>query len=123
MQHIINLMWGLPVPGTDRVVKQVILRPLTIGGELRAVAELEDMDLGDGRGESGKTTAMIAETLAYWAQQLTVDGIDPKQMTATYLMDNLTGEDYNIILAEQDVMRTKYTAATVPSAAAAAENP
>ncbi|KPN73659.1 hypothetical protein [Neisseria sp. 74A18] len=124
MKHEIDLVWGLPLPGGG-VAKRAALRPLTIGGELRAQAALEDMDWGEAETESGKARALMVETLAYWAQQLTVEGIAPNQLTAEYLAENLTGEDYGIILAAQDDLRAKYTAAGANpgNTTAAAERP
>lgn len=124
MKHEFDLMWGLPLPDGG-VTKRAALRPLTIGGELRAQAALEDMDWGEAQNESGKARALMAETLAYWAEQLTVEGIAPERLTAEYLTENLTGEDYGIILAAQDDLRAKYTAAGANpgNTTAAAEKP
>lgn len=121
MKYDFDLAWGLPVPGTDEVAKRAALRPLTIGGELRAQAAIEEIGGAEAQTENGKTAALMAETMAYWAEQLTVDGIAPEQLTAAYLLENLTGEDYGIILAAQDALRVKYTAAgAAPTGTAAA---
>lgn len=123
MKHEFDLVWGLPVPGTDTVAKRAALRPLTIGGELRAQAALEDLDLGEAQTDSGKTRALMAETLAYWAEQMTVKGIAPDALTAEYLIENLTGEDYGIILEAQEQLRSKYTAAGTNRGHTAAADP
>lgn len=123
MRYEFDLVWGLTVPGTDKVVKRVAIKPLTIGAELRAAAEIDDLQLGEAETAADKTGAMMAETLAYWAQQLTVEGIPQEQLTGAYLMDNLTGEDYSVILKAQEDMRVKYTAAGADRGSTAAEDP
>ena len=61
MKHEFDLVWGLPLLGGG-VAKRAALRPLTIGGELRVQAALEDMDLGEAQSESGKARALMLET-------------------------------------------------------------
>lgn len=123
MVHEFDLVWGLPLP-SGGLAKRVALRPLTIGGELRAQEALEAMGLDAEQGGSAGTRALMMMTLAYWAQQLSVEGIAPDTLSAGFLAEHLTGEDYGVVLAAQEDLRAKYTAAGANpgNTTAAAEN-
>lgn len=117
--HAFKLKWGLPVAGG--VVRDIALRPLTIGGELAAMALLDER-WGD-TPPTGSQAAVV-ETLAYWTQQLVLPDSQADVLTIDYLLDNLTGDDYRLILTAQDDLQAKSTAATEhPAPAAAAGQP
>ena len=113
--HAFKLKWGLPVAGG--VVRDIALRPLTIGGELAAMALLDER-WGD-TPPTGSQAAVV-ETLAYWTQQLVLPGHPDFKPDIDYLLANLTGDDYRLILAAQDDLRAKYTAATANPAGSVA---
>ncbi|STZ76338.1 hypothetical protein [Bergeriella denitrificans] len=107
MKQAFSLLWGLPHDGGR--LKSATLRPLTIGAELRALEAYEDFAEAH---KPGKTESGVAMTLAYWTQQLSVDGLPPSVMSIAWLMDNLVGEDYRIILDESETLRAKSAAAS-----------
>ena len=107
MQQAITLIWGLP--SESGVCKSAVVRPLTIGSELNALAAFEDYAEGKQLGDSATSVAL---TLAYWTQQLSVDGLPAENLTVAYLMENLVSEDYRLIMAAMDDLRVKSTAAT-----------
>lgn len=116
MKQTLTLIWGLPHDG--KVRKNAAVRPLTIGGELAALAAFEDYAEGKELSESASSVAL---TLAYWTQQLAIDGMPSEALTVDYLMDNLVGEDYRLIMEAMDDLRAKSTAASAnrePAAAA-----
>lgn len=116
MKQPLTLIWGLPYDG--KVCKNAVCRPLTIGGELNALAAFEDYAEGK---DLKDAAASVALTLAYWTQQIDIDGLPSETLTVDYLMDNLVGEDYRLILAAMDDLRAKSAAASVnpkPTAAA-----
>ncbi|WP_274571554.1 hypothetical protein [Neisseria leonii] len=123
MKHQFDLAWGVPYNGST--FRTAVLRPLTIGGELAAMTELDELPpLPDDAAPAARTARSVYETLIYWAQQLNIDGVPPDALTADYLMANLTGEDYRQILNEMDVLAGKSAAATgSPAPAAAAKLP
>ena len=82
----------------DKTVAEIRLKPLSVGGELAAFS------------------------LTYWSQQIVADNIPSDIMTAQWLMDNLSTQDYHIVMAAQEDLRLKPSAATVsPDAPSAAE--
>ena len=107
MKQPLTLIWGLPYDG--KVCKNAVCRPLTIGGELNALAAFEDYAEGKAWTESA---ASVALTLAYWTQQVDIEGLPSETLTVDYLMDNLVGEDYRLILAAMDDLRAKSAAAS-----------
>ena len=116
MKQPLTLIWGLPHDG--EVCKNAVCRPLTIGGELNALAAFDDYAEGKELTESALSVAL---TLAYWTQQVSIDGLPSEALTVDYLMDNLVGEDYRLIMAAMDDLRAKSAAASVnlkPTAAA-----
>ena len=106
LKHAFTLQYGLDWGG--ETCFKAALKPLTIGAELDALAEIEALgDLPDNAAESQKTRRQVQETLIYWARQLEVDGIPAADLTADYLLANLSGADYAQILDEQDALRAK----------------
>ena len=111
LKQAFTLQYGLDWDGETRF--KAALKPLTIGAELDALAEIEALgDLPDNAAESQKTRRQVQETLIYWARQLEVDGIPAADLTADYLLANLSGADYAQILDEQDALRAKSHAAS-----------
>ena len=120
LKHAFTLQYGLDWDGETRF--KAALKPLTIGAELDALAEIEALgDLPDNAAESQKTRRSVQETLIYWAQQLEVDGISAADLTADYLLANLSGADYAQILDEQDALRAKSPAASATETDGAAQ--
>lgn len=104
----IQLIWGLAHQGT--IFKTVVLNPLSIGGELRALAAFDDY--AEGRSLSDNEGA-ICQTLAYWCQQMQVEGLPEGVLSIDYLLNHLTGEDYRTILEGMERLRSKSIAASV----------
>lgn len=120
LKHAFTLQYGLDWDGETRF--KAALKPLTIGAELDALAEIEALDeLPDNAAESQKTRRQVQETLIYWARQLEVDGIPAADLTADYLLANLSGTDYAQILDEQDALRAKSPAASATETDGAAQ--
>lgn len=120
LKHAFTLQYGLDWDGETRF--KAALKPLTIGAELDALAEIEALDeLPDTAAESQKTRRQVQETLIYWARQLEVDGIPAADLTADYLLANLSGADYAQILDEQDALRAKSSAASATETDGAAQ--
>lgn len=120
LKHAFTLQYGLDWGGETRF--KAALKPLTIGAELDALAEIEALgDLPDNAAESQKTRRQVQETLIYWARQLEVDGITAADLTADYLLANLSGADYAQILDEQDALRAKSPAASATETDGAAQ--
>lgn len=120
LKHAFTLQYGLDWDGETRF--KAALKPLTIGAELDALAEIEALgDLPDTAAESQKTRRQVQETLIYWARQLEVDGIPAADLTAGYLLANLSGADYAQILDEQDALRAKSPAASATETDGAAQ--
>ena len=115
MKHEFALQWGLPAE--DGIIRDVALRPLTIGGELAALALLDER-WGDDAPAGAE--AAVVETLAFWTQQLYCPAKPAQRFEIGYLLANLTGDDYRLILAAQDDLRAKYTAATANPAGSVA---
>ncbi|STZ75569.1 hypothetical protein [Bergeriella denitrificans] len=109
--HTFDLTWGLPHNG--RTCRRAVLRPLTIGGELAAIAEIDELPpLADDAAASAQTERGVRETLIYWSHQISIEGVPPDVLTADYLMDNLVSEDYKQILGEMAILVKKSTAAS-----------
>ena len=120
VRHTFKLGYGLDFGGETRF--QAALKPLSIGAELDALAEIEELgELPDNAKEAQKTRRSVQETLIYWARQLEVDGIPAADLTADYLLANLSGADYTQILDEQDALRAKSSAASATETDGAAQ--
>ncbi|MDK4527264.1 hypothetical protein QG034_10455 [Kingella kingae] len=121
MKHTFKLQFGLDYQGKNHV--QAALKPLSIGAELDAMAEMEILpELPANASEAMLAKRQVQETLIYWSKQLEVDGLPEKVLTADYLLQHLSGADYTQIFAEQESLRAKSTAATAnPENAVAAE--
>lgn len=121
MQHQFTLQYGLEYNGATHF--QAALKPLTIGGELNAMDAIDSLPaLPEHASEAQQSRRAVQETLIYWAQQLSIDGISPDIITADYLLNHLSGADYSQIVDEMEALRAKSTAATEapqPPAAAA----
>lgn len=93
------------------------LRPLTIGGELAAMALLDERwgdEPPEWRTRGGGRNAGL------WTRQLYCPA-DPAWLAdIDYLLEHLTGDDYRLILAAQDDLRTKLTAASANHAGSGA---
>ena len=64
----------------------------------------------------------VLETLTYWSQQIEAQGIPSDILTAQWLMENLSTKDYHTVMAAQEDLRLKPSAATAsPDAPSAAE--
>lgn len=106
----------------DKTVAEIGLKPLSVGGELAAFSLIDD--LPELPGDATKSELLqrdVLETLTYWSQQIVADNIPSDIMTAQWLMDNLSSQDYHIVMAAQEDLRLKPSAATAsldaPSAA------
>ena len=74
LKHAFTLQYGLDWGGETRF--KAALKPLTIGAELDALAEIEALgDLPDNAAESQKTRRQVQETLIYWARQFERRGL------------------------------------------------
>lgn len=106
MRETGQFIFGLEYQG--KTYYDYSVRPLSIGGELAAIDELDQL------GQSGDATdarSTITTTLAYWVRQLTVPGIPTEAMSIRFLLDNLASEDYQAILDSIDALRVKSPAA------------
>lgn len=123
MKQQFTLSYGLPHDGQQHF--QATLKPLSIGAELAAMAEEEDLpDLPENPSAAQQARRNVQKNLIYWVQQLEVDGIPAEVLTVDYLLEHLSSEDYVRIFDEQEHLRAKSTAATVHHAhTAAAEHP
>lgn len=120
VRHTFKLGYGLDFGGETRF--QAALKPLSIGAELDALAEIEELgELPDNAKEAQKTRRSVQETLIYWAHQLEVDGIPAQDLTADYLLSHLSGADYAQILDEQERLRAKSAAASATETDGAAQ--
>ena len=117
----VKLTHGLTYNG--KVVSELRLKPLTVGGELAAFALIDDLpELPENATKAELLQRDVIETLTYWSQQIVADNIPSDIMTAQWLMDNLSTQDYHIVMAAQEDLRLKPSAATVsPDAPSAAE--
>lgn len=107
----------------DKTVGEIRLKPLSVGGELAAFALIDD--LPELPGDATKAELLhrdVLETLAYWSQQIVADNIPSDILTAQWLMDNLSIQDYHTVMEAQEDLRLKPSAATAsPAAPSAAE--
>nr|DAH99859.1 MAG TPA: hypothetical protein [Bacteriophage sp.] len=121
MKHSFTLQYGLEYNGETHF--QAALKPLTIGGELNAMDAIDNLSaLPENPSEAQQSRRAVQETLIYWAQQLSIDGIPQDIITADYLLNHLSGADYSQLVDEMETLRSKSTAATeapAPPAAAA----
>ena len=116
MKHSFTLQYGLEYEGETHF--QAALKPLTIGGE----RDDNLPALPENPSEAQQSRRAVQETLIYWAQQLSIDGIPQDIITADYLLNHLSGADYSLLVDEMETLRSKSTAATeapAPPAAAA----
>lgn len=115
MKHHFKLNFGIEYK--DKIYFDAYLKPLSIGAELDALDEAENLpELADDASGIQKARRAVHENLIYWSRQLSVDGIDKEVLTAGFLLDRLSGEDYAKIAAEQEALRQKYNAATARDA-------
>lgn len=111
MKHRFKLKFGLTYQGETYF--QAALKPLSIGAELAALAEEEDLpELPDNAGNAQVARHNVQKNLIYWSKQLEVDGIPADALTVDYLLNHLSGEDYAQLFDEQEQLRAKSTAAT-----------
>lgn len=112
IKHEFMLKFGLQYEGKTHF--QAALKPLSIGAELAALAEEEDLpELPEKATNAQIARQSVQKNLIYWARQLEVSGIPADVLTAGYLLDHLSGEDYAQLFDEQEQLRVKSTAATV----------
>nr|WP_101127692.1 hypothetical protein [Neisseria meningitidis] len=113
----VKLTHGLTYNG--KVVSELRLKPLTVGGELAAFALIDDLpELPENATKAELLQRDVLETLTYWSQQ----GIPSDILTAQWLMENLSTEDYHTVMAAQEDLCLKPSAATAsPDAPSAAE--
>ena len=111
MKHSFTLQYGLEYEGKTHF--QAALKPLTIGGELNAMDAIDNLPaLPENPSEAQQSRRAVQETLIYWAQQLSIDGIPQDIITADYLLNHLSGADYSLLVDEMETLRSKSTAAT-----------
>lgn len=115
MKHHFKLTFGIEYK--DKIYFDAYLKPLSIGAELDALDEAENLpELSEDASSIQKARRMVHENLIYWSRQLSVDGIDKEVLTAAFLLERLSGEDYAKIAAEQEALRQKFYAATTQNA-------
>ena len=111
IKYEFKLQFGLEYKGNTYF--QAALKPLSIGAELDAMAEIEELpELPESASNAQQTKRQVQETLIYWSKQLEIDGIAAQDLTATFLLNHLSGTDYAQIFDEQDALRAKSPAAT-----------
>lgn len=120
MKEHITLQYGLPYQG--RTVTRLTLRPLTVGAELSAAAETDDLPpLPENAADADILRRSVLETLIYWSHQLEAEGIPRQELTGAFLMDSLAGADYRLIMAAQEALAGKSAAASAEYETAAEE--
>ncbi|PIT42818.1 hypothetical protein [Snodgrassella alvi] len=114
-----KLVYGLEY--NQQMYFDYTVKPLTLADELKALELLEDTGLITDVPDAEKA---IITTLAYWAQQLQVPGIEPENLSVEFLFNNLASEDYQSILTSMESLRSKSIAAgrSDPAASEKAEN-
>ncbi|WP_370387245.1 hypothetical protein [Snodgrassella alvi] len=114
-----KLVYGLEY--NQQMYFDYTVKPLTLADELKALELLEDTGLITDVPDAEKA---IITTLAYWAQQLQVPGIEPENLSAEFLFNNLASEDYQSILTSMESLRSKSIAAgrSDPAASEKAES-
>ncbi|QGM80660.1 hypothetical protein [Otariodibacter oris] len=75
---------------------------LTIGREIQALDMLESLNIDR---NDIKSRPLI--DMAYLAQQLNIEGIPAEELTPQFLLDNLTTDDYDLVLAQIGDLRKK----------------
>lgn len=119
MKHAFRLAYGLEYRG--QTYFDAVLKPLTIGAELAAMAEEEGLpELPENAAPAQTARVNVLKNLMMFARQLEVAGVPPEIMTADYLMEHLSGEDYLKLHEEQEALRSKSSAAGDGRATAAA---
>ncbi|WP_370388985.1 hypothetical protein [Snodgrassella alvi] len=101
-----KLVYGLEY--NQQMYFDYTVKPLTLADELKALELLEDTGLITDVPDAEKA---IITTLAYWAQQLHVPGIEPENLSVEFLFNNLASEDYQSILTSMESLRSKSIAA------------
>ncbi|MGL4386610.1 hypothetical protein [Snodgrassella alvi] len=114
-----KLVYGLEY--NQQMYFDYTVKPLTLADELKALELLEDTGLITDVPDAEKA---IITTLAYWAQQLHVPGIEPENLSVEFLFNNLASEDYQSILTSMESLRSKSIAAgrSDPAASEKAES-
>lgn len=114
-----KLVYGLEY--NQQMYFNYTVKPLTLADELKALELLEDTGLITDVPDAEKA---IITTLAYWAQQLQVPGIEPENLSVEFLFNNLASEDYQSILTSMESLRSKSIAAgrSDPAASEKAES-
>lgn len=114
-----KLVYGLEY--NQQMYFDYTVKPLTLADELKALELLEDTGLITDVPDAEKA---IITTLAYWAQQLHVPGIEPENLNVEFLFNNLASEDYQSILTSMESLRSKSIAAgrSDPAASEKAES-
>lgn len=121
IKQAFNLKFGLQYNGKTHF--QAALKPLSIGAELAAMADEEDLpELSENATNAQHAQRNVHKNLIYWAKQLEVDGIPDHALTVDYLLDNLSGEDYAQLFDVQAQLRAKSTDATANPNTVAAEH-
>lgn len=108
-----KLVYGLEY--NQQMYFDYTVKPLTLADELKALELLEDTGLITDVPDAERA---IITTLAYWAQQLQVPGIEPENLSVEFLFNNLASEDYQSILTSMESLRSKSIAAGRPDPAA-----
>lgn len=121
IKHEFTLKFGLQYNGKTHF--QAALKPLSIGAELAAMAQEEDLpELPEHASNAQHARHNVQKNLIYWAKQLEIEGIPNGILTVDYLLNHLSGEDYAQLFEEQQALRAKSDAATVNHEIVAAEH-
>lgn len=113
-----KLIYGIEVEG--KYYYDFTIQPLTLAAELTV---LDYLEANNQYTENSETYKLVVESLAFWTQQLTFNGLSPDKLTVELLLDNLTSEDYQTILTSLSELREKSIAAGRLSSDTAAPQP
>lgn len=105
LKHHFELTHGI------KGLKKASLKPLSLGDELKAMAMIESLPpLSDEASNAILIERQVQETLIYWQFQLNLPDLTEK-LSWQFLLDNLSSDDYRVILNAAEVLRTKSHAA------------
>lgn len=101
-----RLLYGVAFEGKRLFDFRV--RLLTLAGECRVIENI--VEQGIEQNASSVAQQMLLD-LAYLAEQVEIEGLPKAQMTAQFLLDNLTPADYDILSDALAQLRKKHIAA------------
>lgn len=102
-----RLLLGLPFGGQRHFEFKVKL--LTLGGECAALEKVDALKLGEKERLTRAEQTLV--DLAYFSEQVEIDGIAPAQLTPAYLLEHLATDDYVLINDAILALRKKHIAA------------